>query len=396
MRFAVLGVDQETLQLLEAAAAAGHQCAWCGDFAAEIEQRKLPTDDLQHHWQDLFDPQQFEAILVGQGAADTQVRSQQLQDLAKAGCTLLVVHPMGLSVLSYFEIDMARGESGANLLHYNPLTSSPVTDLLAHQAAMGDSKLGTIEQVIADRALSSRDRSTVLTHFARDVQLLAHLAGRFDRIGCHGAKAEDEAYTALSVQLSGPGELPVRWSVEPVDEKSGLQVSLIGSHGRLVAEYNDQDQPVQLYELVQGKRNDLPIPPHNPAAAATHRLEAAVQDQAAQAGDWQAALEAMELTDSIEISLRRGRTIDVHHQQLTEHLAFKGTMAAAGCGILLVLPPMLLLVGWLAGLAGVPVARYWPHLLGGTLALFLLLQLLPKLLYLSSGKSDEHDQRGGP
>ncbi len=92
----------------------------------------------------------------------------------------------------------------------------------------------------------------------------------------------------------------------------------------------------------------------------------------------------MELADTIEISLRRGRMIDVHHQQLTEELAFKGMMSAAGCGVLLVLPPLLLLVGWLAELIGLPVAHYWPHGLLALLATFLLVQLLPKLLLRAS------------
>ena len=84
---------------------------------------------------------------------------------------------------------------------------------------------------------------------------------------------------------------------------------------------------------------------------------------------------------SIEISLRRGRMIDVHDQQLTEQLAFKGTMSAFGCGLLLVIVPALLVLGWIAGMVGIPVAEYWPHVLLAILALFLGLQFLPKLLY---------------
>jgi hypothetical protein len=56
-------------------------------------------------------------------------------------------------------------------------------------------------------------------------------------------------------------------------------------------------------------------------------------------------------------------------------------MAAVGCGILIVLIPLMLLVGWLAGLLDVPIAEYWPHALLLLLALFLGLQTLPKLLY---------------
>ena len=89
----------------------------------------------------------------------------------------------------------------------------------------------------------------------------------------------------------------------------------------------------------------------------------------------------MELTDTIEISLRRGRMIDVHHQQLTEQMAFKGMMSAVGCGMLAVLPMLLLGLGWIAGKLGLPIASYWPHGLLILLGLFLALQALPWLLY---------------
>jgi hypothetical protein len=98
----------------------------------------------------------------------------------------------------------------------------------------------------------------------------------------------------------------------------------------------------------------------------------------------------MELTDSIEISLRRGRMIDVHHQQLTEHLAFKGTMAAAGCGLLFLLVPLFFFMAWIAGRLGVPIGDFAPHVLLGLLAIFLGLQFLPKLIYRQGEPRAEH------
>ncbi len=61
-------------------------------------------------------------------------------------------------------------------------------------------------------------------------------------------------------------------------------------------------------------------------------------------------------------------------------MAFKGTMSAAGCGVLLILPPLLLTAGWIAELLGLSVAKYWPHALLLLLAIFLLFQFLPSLL----------------
>ena len=119
----------------------------------------------------------------------------------------------------------------------------------------------------------------------------------------------------------------------------------------------------------------------DPAPVAVRRFADAISAEGSSASNWPQALAAMELADSIELSLKRGRMIDVHHQQLTEHLAFKGTMAALGCGVLLVVAPLLLLLSWIAGSFGLPVANYWAYLLLALLAVFLGLQFLPRLIY---------------
>jgi hypothetical protein len=126
--------------------------------------------------------------------------------------------------------------------------------------------------------------------------------------------------------------------------------------------------------------------------AVIDRFAAAVAANDSAATTWHSALHAMELTDSIEISLRRGRMIDVHHQQLTEHLAFKGTMAAAGCGLLFFLVPLFVAVAWIAGRLGVPIGQFVPHIVGLLLALFLAMQFLPKLIYSRPTATNDADQ----
>ena len=132
------------------------------------------------------------------------------------------------------------------------------------------------------------------------------------------------------------------------------------------------------------------------SASALKRFVETIQLGDGASSTWPSALHALELTDTIEISLRRGRMIDVHQQQLTEQLAFKGTMSAAGCAVLMVLPPLLLTGGWLAEHAGLPVASYWAHALLALLALFLGFQLLPKLLLKSTPAQNRANNRVHP
>ena len=411
MKFALLGSDAESLALSEAALTAGHQLIWVGDVPNRLEHAD---------WQVLLDRQTADVVLVGRGQAEPEVRAEQLESLAKQGITVLATHPVVPSVLSYFEIDMSRDESGALFRYYHPTAEHPVVEQLAAWIRQGQPKLGMIEQIVCQRGLAERTRERVLWHFARDVLLLARLGGCLNRLGALGSPSSDATYAALSVQMIGQLERPVHWSVGPEDGSPGLQLTLVGQQGRLLLQLDEAGMPRRQMLHLAGAQEELPQlgADFNPAAEAVKAICLALREAdgidvpPAQGGEhanaadshrdqpqashcprttqstWREALLAMELTDTIEISLRRGRMIDVHQQQLTEYMAFKGMMSAIGCGLLLVLPMLLLGLGWIAGEMGLPVASYWPHGLLLLLGLFLALQALPWLLY-SKCKSAE-------
>ena len=387
MNFALLGTDSEILQLAQAAIAAGHQITWCGDLGEDLELSEffgeIPADQGDQ-WETLYDQDACDAVLVGRGNAAASLRAEQINQLAKNGIALLTSFPVVDSVLNFYEIDMARNESGSVLHHFNPLIEQEqlledCSDWVRQQHPL----LGAIEQMVWRRPLATRTREQALWHFARDVELLDLIDGRLTRLGALGSPAVQSTYAGLSVQLLGKSNVPVRWEVEPVGQASGPQLTLIAEHGSLAVTFNENDQAVQMQTSFADSTETMSLEPSDAAAVAIERFTTALETKQ-EPTTWPAALHAMELADTIEISLRRGRMIDVHHQQLTEQMAFKGTMSALGCGILMVLPPLLLFIGWLAELAGLPVASYWPHALLLLLAIFLLFQFLPKLLLPSS------------
>lgn len=377
MNFSLLGADEESLQLAAAAVAAGHSLVWQGDLEsarAEPPEWLAPTDDAEQ-WEDLLIADAAEAIIIGRGTRSEELRIRQLQELARLGRPMLVTFPLFDSVLTYFEVDMSRTEGKSILQHYNPLRWASTLRDAPTSSTTGHPQYGAVEQIAATRWLANRSRTEVLRHFARDVDLLGQVASKLNRIGAHAATGATADYSALSVQLLGSTERPVRWSVEPPEDAEGLALTFICERGRETLCFDAEGR------LVNGAGD--------PAGAAIARFVADIEAGADAASTWPDALHAMELTDSIEISLRRGRMIDVHDQQLTEQLAFKGTMAAAGCGLLMLLVPATLLAGWIAGLVGIPIAEYWPHVLLLVLTLFLGVQFLPKLIYDGPGKSDD-------
>ncbi len=357
MNFALLGSDPESLALAQAAEAAGHKIVWHGDIA---DANLGPVEDLGDEWEALLDQNAVDAVIVGRGSVPASLRAEQVNLLTKNGIAILTSFPLVDSVLSYYEIDMSRCESDAVLMHFNPLTEQhTLLEQCSKWIAEGHSELGPIEQVVWERPLDDRTQENVLWHFSRDVELLSLLSAGLNRLGALGSPDETATYAGLSVQLLGKSEVPVRWQVGPVEQEASPRLTLIAQQGKLTVDFDEVDA----------------------ASQAITRFVDAVTARNGNASTWPQALAAMELTDTIEISLRRGRMIEVHQQQLTEQMAFKGTMSALGCGVLLLLPPLLLFCGWAAELVGLPLAKYWPHVLLGLLAMFLVLQLIPKLLF---------------
>jgi len=390
MRFALLGVNAESQWLAETARAAGHDLVWCGDVADEAAERLTSLEEGAQSapWEVLIDPDFCDAVIVGRGSDSDALRAEQLNLLAKHGVPVLATFPLLESVLAFYEIDMARSESGAVLHHFNPLVEQqPIVDECAAWVRDGHPQLGAVEQIVWERPLAERIRDRVLWQFARDVELLSRVGGRLDRLGALGSPKEEATYSGLSVQLLGASQVPVHWSVGPATEVQRPRLVLVAERGRVVVDFDAGGQVIQLEILEGGNSSTTALQSASGARAALERFVSAVECGDGASSTWPAALRAMELTDTIEISLRRGRMIEIHPQQLTEQLAFKGTMSALGCGVLTVVVPLLLAFGWLAEQFGIPVAKTWPHVLLALLALFLLLQLVPKL-FLSRTNSE--------
>jgi len=394
MNFALLGADEESVALAQAAVQAGHEIVWAGDVSVARQGWDLPwlpAEDMANQWEALLDHRTCAAVIVGRGESTSEVRADQVIQLVRNGVAVLTTFPLVDSVLSFYEIDMVRCESKAVVHHFNPLGQAlPAVQQCADWVASGHPQLGTVEQIIWHRPLIKRTREQALWHFARDVELLGQVAGRLNRLGALGSPDEQATYAGLSVQLLGQSKIPVRWEVGPAQQAAQPRLLLVAENGTLTLAFNEAGQPIS-YVLSQGAESKTEaIEVVDAYAIAISRFARAVESEVEVAPIWPSALHAMELADTIEISLRRGRMIDIHDQQLTEDLAFKGTMSAVGCGVLMILPPLLLTGGWIAGLFGLPVARYWPHVLLALLATFLVFQTLPKLL-LNPRPSDSED-----
>jgi predicted dehydrogenase len=406
MKLAVLGTDGDLLALAGAAQAAGHRIVWLGDVRPEdvdAARRLIPNLAASADWESLLDHGLVDAVLVGRGTISDDLKAEQLKRFVTDAVPTLVVQPATLSVLTFYELDMGRRESHAVLRHYNPLVGSPLVADLADWVRVGTSDVGAVHQVVCQRYAADCGRDAVLRHLARDVELLRAVAGEVRSVSAMGPRVADETYASLQLQLSGSGAATVRWSIVPSPgQASRVELTLIGEHGtatlRLPPDGGPYDSithagPGQLEFALGDKRESKPLPAWDAPRVAIDQLATALPanatDQSAAASTWQNATVAMEVVDAIELSLQKGRTIEIYPQHLTEQLAFRGTMAAFGCGLLLVGLFVLVVAGVLGDALNVPLMRYWPWALLFVLVMFLLLQVVPWL----AGKRDRtrHD-----
>jgi len=396
MKLAVLGSDPDILRLLAAAAAQGHELVWLGDVRPTDERamaRFIPRlDDRRAQWELLLDRNIADAVLVGRGTAGDELRGEQLKRLATEAVPLLVVHPTTESVLTYYELDMVRRETGGVLHHFNPVAGHPIIPTLAEWMRDGHPSIGEIHQLTCERRAVSTQRANVLQLLARDVELMAAVAGPIRRVSAIGPGVRDASFASLQVQMTTDGPASLRWAVgSPVGSANGLQLSLVGERGTLVLRVSDDSPSSEAdewqLETSDGTETDTQqLTQHHASHVAIEQFAAAILQGSATeevvVSTWDTATRAMEVVDAVDLSLQKGRTIDVHQQQLTERLAFRGTMAALGCGLLLVgfaVTVFMTVLAGVGGRAGQMVVPALPMVLLIVLSLFLLLQAVPLL-----------------
>ena len=398
IRVALLGADETTRPI--AAAIAGNSrfplagvCEW-EDLAAADEFALPPALARARRfdgWEALLDSSVVDAVVVARGADDDR-RADQLRKLIQAEVPLLVTHPVADSMLVYYELDMIRRETNCIVLPHLPQRRHPALEELAAMVRQGaESPIGKIEQLVVARTLAEPDKSSVIRQFTRDVDLMRGIAGDMTRLGAMSA-APDAGYGSLGVHMSGPEGVVARWSVVPSRTEERAQITLLGASGKAVVESFEGAEPWTMTVSTDGPAQTRQFAVWNPAAASLDELARALAGEQP-VPDWVDAARSVELAETIDRSLRKGRTIELYFEEYTEESTFKGTMASIGCGLLL-LGMFVMGAVAIAEQIGVPYTRLWPYVLAGVLGIFLVLQLL--MLVFRRGDASPQDEAAGP
>lgn len=377
MRFALLGADDDTLALARAVAAdSDHELASAHDVPTDRVPelwRQFPRLSVVESWESLLSGEVADVVIAARAATDDP-RAEQLRRLAQAGVPLVVAHPVVDSMLVYYELDMIRQDGHSILFPFAPHYEHPaLRRLVEFRDLAADGPLGAVQQVLIERFAAERGRRDVLAAFVRDMALARRLVGELDKLGAMTTPGGESEYANLGLQMSGPGGVVVRWSIGPIEERSGARFTLVGQRGKAVWHAPEGDSASHIELRGDAGRTIEHFEGYDGARAFLQRF-ATPQLSVGTQPTWVDAAHDMEMADAIDRSLKRGRTIDLYFDEQTEEGTFKGMMAAGGCVLLLVSLVATILSAVLA--RWVPAVRYLAYVMLALLAVFLLLQLL--------------------
>jgi hypothetical protein len=380
MRLAILGTDLDVVALVAAALSRGHVPVWLADLREEDAtafRAVAPAISTEANWEAVLDHGLADAVIVGTGTTGEPGRLERLKRLVADAVPTLTTYPISASVLPHFELDMVRNEVHGVLHHYNPIMDTAAVDRIAGWLRAGHDVIGRIRQLAWERHLS--DLSTTLVHqaLARDTEALLRMVDVVPKVSAFGAQSDSERFNTLHVQMGTTSEVVITWAITPTDRPSGVRLMLIGEHGKLSINVEEGAGGRSSWQI-EDDGHDLGGA--DAAGAAVDRLAKAVAStdrDDPERSTWHHATRAMEIVDAVQLSLQRGRTIEILHQQLTEQLAFRGVMSAFGCGLLLFGVLILIVVSVLGGTIGISLVEWWPAGLAALLLFFLLLQLVP-------------------
>jgi len=432
MKLGILGIDPRIALAVASATARGDTIVIACDLRPDDPTAAAIGPDVPRDpsWEPLLDARSCDAILVGTEGWCAR-RAEGVRALVQAGRTLLVSHPLELSMLWAYELDMIRADSGARLIPFLPERLHPFIGRLRSRIELGlagAGPAGAVETVTMERRLSDRSRSAVLTALARDIDLVRALTGDPARLSTLGTGDADAAWGSLAVGFSGPAHLPVRWQACRGREP-GLRITVTDAEGACTVDVPDQPSPDQPgSDQLGSDQLGLPwtwtdgthvetaafdpggamldqIRPRpdrlSPPAAAPERVVGADVERIP-AATWPDAARAVELAETVPRSLAKGRAIDLHQEEFSEIGTFRGTMASLGCGLVLgalVLLVIATLVGGIARAAGwgfaERIAGAWPRIVLAALGVFLTLQLLPLLVGPARRPDDTPPPAGG-
>jgi hypothetical protein len=194
--------------------------------------------------------------------------------------------------------------------------------------------------------------------------------------------------------MAGAENRLLRWWVASADEPFGGRLTLSGQRGKAILTIPRETEAAttaanrsawRLEIRTGGEPQSAEVVDWDPYVAALDELRAALANPNVDAR-WPDAARTIELAETIERSLAKGRTIVLYEQEYSDAATFKGMMTSVGCALLLIALGGIVVGALAANLlkhAGferaAAVVGFVPYALLALFVLFLALQALLRL-----------------
>lgn len=311
-----------------------------------------------------------DAAIVGGGP---ELRAEALRRVAGAGLPALCLHPPGPDADAYYQVALSRQETGAVVVPDLPARLHPGVATL--RQALESGELGPFREIRYEGAAGDQGTDLLGDAFPRVVDVVRALLGEVAAVTTTGDPPGDRPTSSLVVQLRGPAarRAEVRlWAGPP--EPSRLVV--VGSEGSITLEHDPSFLGVArvVRRPSRGVATVEELAVFDPSAAILDALADAAAGRDVHP-DLLDGTRAMEVAEAARRSLRRGRTVDLHYEEVSELGNFKSVMTSLGC--LILFGALLMLPLALAGPAfGQRWTVYLAYAIPPALVLFALLQVL--------------------
>ncbi len=339
------------------------------------------------------------AVIVG---GPMELRGEYLRRAAAEGLAIICLHPSGEDSEAYYQVSLSRAETGAIIVPDLPLRLHP--GVTALRQALDTGELGAFRSVRLESPSPGDDVDLARFAFARLVDVVRAVLGEIEAVTATGDPPGEHPDLELVVQLRAAEGRRAEVRI-CADDPEPARLSLQGANASLTLEFDTWlGQPARLVRRSTSlAENSVELAPWDPREAIISVLAAS---QKRHAGpdlphpNLLDATRAMELAEATSRSLRRGRTVDLHYETISEEANFKSVMTSTGCMILL--GALIILPMALAGPSlGLKWTLFIPYVILPVLVIFAALQFLrlavrkpntPNPNTTTNRETDEHDR----
>lgn len=322
-----------------------------------------------------------EAVVVG-GALES--RNEPIRRGAELGVALIVLHPAGLDPDALYQVAVLPRDQAPALVPELPWLTDPGWVLVRERVERGE--VGETVSIQFQAELGRRRPEVSAAAYAGGVgSALVPLLGSVEAVTATGT---DEPIERRIVQLrgsnGGDAELRITRGLAATTE---ARLEVVGERGSVVWVGDAWLTSPATVRIQRGQQTEvIEIGEVDRRAALLASLKAQCQGQEGRPGLREAIL-AMEIGEAVERSRARGRTFELHQDEISELGSFKAVMTSLGCGVILMVLTLFVLAQIMRALE-IPGSAIvaWSTL--PLLAGYALLQLLRWAARPSRGRGD--------